>query len=523
MVETVPAKGSVLGRLVPARYVLAVLGCIAMAIIYGLKVNLSVAMVAMLNHTALAHQSSDHAVSKSSNHSSMEPAAENCAAGGAEEAPEDGPFTWSEPLQGAILSCYFWGYFVSQLPGARVAELFSAKYVMLFSVAINVICTLLTPIAAELHYGAMILMRIGEGIGGGVTFPAMHVMLSNWAPPSERSVMSAIVYSGTSLGTVISMLMAGVLAGTLGWESVFYVMGGLASIWMFLWAWLIQDTPAKQSLISEEERNMIVTALQSGGSEAVADPHGGGAKPKGPIPWGKIFTSGPFLAILIAHTMNNWGWYMLLIELPFYMKQVLQFNIKENAVVTAVPFLTMWFFSMILSKSLDTLRARGKITTTFARKTATFIASFTPMCCLLALCFIGCQRKLAVALMGIGITSIGGMFCGFLANHIDIAPNYAGTLMAITNTAATLPGITVPIFVGQITHGNQTISAWRVIFFVTIALYIIEMFAYLFLGSGEEQPWNKPEQSGNRAVVENGEGAEATPLNIRDGKKMYND
>lgn len=40
--------------LLPARYILAVLGSIGMAIIYGLKVNLSVAMVAMLNHTALA-------------------------------------------------------------------------------------------------------------------------------------------------------------------------------------------------------------------------------------------------------------------------------------------------------------------------------------------------------------------------------------------------------------------------------------------------------------------------------------
>lgn len=35
----------------PARYILAILGSIAMAIVYGLKVNLSVAMVAMLNHT----------------------------------------------------------------------------------------------------------------------------------------------------------------------------------------------------------------------------------------------------------------------------------------------------------------------------------------------------------------------------------------------------------------------------------------------------------------------------------------
>lgn len=45
-----------LSALIPARYVLSVLGSIAMAIIYGLKVNLSVAMVAMVNHTALALQ-----------------------------------------------------------------------------------------------------------------------------------------------------------------------------------------------------------------------------------------------------------------------------------------------------------------------------------------------------------------------------------------------------------------------------------------------------------------------------------
>lgn len=373
---------------------------------------------------------------------------------------QEGPFIWSEPIQGAILSCYFWGYFVSQLPAARVAELFSAKYVMFFAIAINVVCTLLSPIAAEWHYVVLILMRVGEGIGGGVTFPAMHVLLSNWAPPNERSVMSAITYAGTALGTVLSMFTAGLLANAFGWESIFYVMGGVCALWLFLWVWLIADTPAQQPLMSQEERDFIHSELNKGGSGAVADPHGGGSA-KGPVPWKKIFTSGPFLAILIAHTCSNWGWYMLLIELPFYMKQVLQFQIKENAVATSLPFLTLWFFSMFLSKLLDFLRGKGMITTTTARKIATFIASFVPLCCLLALCYIGCQRTLAVFLMGIGITSIGGMFCGFLSNHIDIAPNYAGTLVAITNTVATIPGITVPIFVGYITHGN--VSPFKVI------------------------------------------------------------
>jgi ACS family sodium-dependent inorganic phosphate cotransporter len=216
-------------------------------------------------------------------------------------------------------------------------------------------------------------------------------------------------------------------------------------------------------------------------------------KQKKVVPWKKVLTSLPFLAILVAHTCNNWGWYMVLIELPFYMKQVLRFKISENAVLTAIPFFSMWLFSIILSKTLDALRAKGIINTTGARKIATLIASVIPGIILVALCYIGCIRWLAVLLMTIAITSVGGMFAGFLGNHIDIAPNFAGTLMALTNTAATIPGIVVPIFVGWLTHGNQTIEAWRVIFFVTVALYIIEIIMYTIFGSGEEQSWNKIE------------------------------
>lgn len=189
------------------------------------------------------------------------------------------------------------------------------------------------------------------------------------------------------------MLSAGILAGNFGWESVFYVMGGVSSLWILLWVVLIQDTPNKQPLISQEERDLINSSLGTSKPENEEKP---------PVPWRRVFTSLPFLAILVAHTCSNWGWYMLLIELPFYMKQVLKFNIKENAVVTAVPFLTMWFFSMALSKTLDKLRANGKISTTVARKIATLFASVVPMVCLFILCYIGCQRKLAVALMGIG-------------------------------------------------------------------------------------------------------------------------
>jgi ACS family sodium-dependent inorganic phosphate cotransporter len=57
-------------------------------------------------------------------------------------------------------------------------------------------------------------MRVLQGIGGGVTFPACHVLLAEWAPPTERSVMSSIVYAGTSLGTVVSIIKGQILSQT---------------------------------------------------------------------------------------------------------------------------------------------------------------------------------------------------------------------------------------------------------------------------------------------------------------------
>lgn len=291
---------------------------------------------------------------------------------------------------------------------------------MFGAVSINIVCTLLTPAAAYVSVWAVVVLRVLEGLGAGVTFPAEHTMISNWAPPTERSTISSIIYAGTALGTVISMLMAGILAELYGWSSIFYVMGGLACIWIFLWIFLIQDTPMKQPLMDQAERDFIVSSLNTGGG------HGGHVKKV--IPWKAILTSGPFLGILIAHTCSNWGWYMLLIELPIYMKGVLKFEIAQNAVYTATPFLTLWFFSIFISKTLDTLRSKDIISTTSARKIATLIASFVPLCCLTALCYIGCNKMAAVFIAGIAVTSIGAMFSGFLSNHIDLAPNFAGRL-----------------------------------------------------------------------------------------------
>ena len=50
---------------------------------------------------------------------------------------------------------------------------------------------------------------------------------------------------------------------------------------------------------------------------------------KPPVPWKSVWTSAPVWAIIVAHTCSNWGWYMLLVKLPTYMRYILKFDIKS--------------------------------------------------------------------------------------------------------------------------------------------------------------------------------------------------
>lgn len=55
---------------------------------------------------------------------------------------------------------------VSLLPGGRMAELWSAKWVMNGSILLNLVASLLTPVTAQIHYSFFIVMRFVQGVGG---------------------------------------------------------------------------------------------------------------------------------------------------------------------------------------------------------------------------------------------------------------------------------------------------------------------------------------------------------------------
>ena len=87
------------------------------------------------------------------------------------------------------------------------------------------------------------------------------------------------------------------------------------------------------------------------------------------------------------------------------------------------------------------------------QRTRFLITGCVPPCIfLLIIAYIGCYRTVAVVLLILSMTFTGTSFVGFLCNHNDLAPNYAGILMGITNTPGTLPAFIFPAVVSLFTH-----------------------------------------------------------------------
>jgi MFS family permease len=185
---------------------------------------------------------------------------------------------------------------------------------------INSLFTILIPVmASSAGEGGVIACRVIQGLNQGFLFPSIHMLLGKWTPLPERSQVASFVYTGGPLGTVISLPVTGVIANSsIGWPTAFYLYGGLGIGWSVLWALLGADSPTKHGRISEEERQYI-----EGGNTS------GEEKKELPTPWLSIVTSMPFIAILVTHCGQNWGFWTLLTEIPSYMSDIMKYDIKD--------------------------------------------------------------------------------------------------------------------------------------------------------------------------------------------------
>ncbi|XP_015917008.1 putative inorganic phosphate cotransporter isoform X2 [Parasteatoda tepidariorum] len=455
----------------PRRYVLVILGFIGMFNVYAMRVNLSVAMVAMVNQTT-DKNSSIHQITECPNLLPNEPQNKTIFKGD--------QYNWDTTAQGHILGSFFYGYIATQLPGGILSEKFGAKWLFGGGVLVTAVLSLLTPVAASWGTAAFIVVRVLEGLGEGVTFPAINFAISTWAPKIERSRLSTLIFTGNQFGNVVSMSISGVLCSTDflgGWPSCFYVFGAIGCVWFLFWGGLIYETPASHPSISKEELFFIEQNKDEKPKEKAA------------IPWKSIFTSVPMWALVFAHIGHNFGFLILLTEMPTYLSSILHFDLKSNGVLSALPYIAQALTAWVASYIADKLRKSNKLSITTIRKVFNSIGLFGPAICLIGITVSGCRPELIVVLLTFAMAFNGCVYSGFNVTHVDMCPEYAGTTFAITMAISNFSGIIGPAIVGYFTSNGQTIANWSDVFYTAAGVYTVCGAIFAGFGSAELQSW----------------------------------
>lgn len=391
-------------------------------------------------------------------------------------------YGWSKGTQGIILSCFYFGYILTQLLGGYLADRFGGKIVLAVGVLWWSLFTILTPLAASFGIVALIVARILMGMGEGVTFPSVYSLYSKWVPIRERARSMALSSSGIPIGQVAALVVAPFIAITLGWEWIFYIFGAVGVVWYFFWHRLVARDPDSSPRLTDAEREEIATGIETPETSAAADPGTATAtlQTEQAVSIMTFARHMPVWAIIVAHFCNNWSLYVLLSWLPTFVNKGLGIDFAHSGWVSMIPHLVSFVFLNIAGQVADRMVQNGMDITRVRKICQTIgfggIAG--------ALFIVGEVQSgwLAITVMCIG-NAIGAFVTGgFAVNHMDIAPRHAGKLMGITNTFGTIPGIVGVAVSGFIL---ETTGSWALLFQVAGFVTLFGLVFYLLFASGE--------------------------------------
>ncbi|CAB0031195.1 unnamed protein product [Trichogramma brassicae] len=375
-------------------------------------------------------------------------------------------FDWDSSVNFRILSSFFWGYAITQVPGAYLANFMHSPHRCLaLGLVLSSFCTVLVH-ALAVNYGwkSVVALRFFTGLGQGVVFPCVQMLLSKWAPPGERARLGtrsgtgSVVLNSTQFGSVVTMALSGLLSkSVLGWPSIFYFFGACGLVWSLCYFYLGDDSPAVSPRISAAaEREYIETSLG------------------GPV----------YDAVTVICDLDRSSRTGSIKSYPSHSYETLHGSIRKyrgGAYSRRCPS---------AGSATGALR-RGFCSTELARKLANSVGMMSPALGMTCLSLLQTQNRyvlVSVLVLSIGLTA--ATTCGFLINYMDLTPQFAGAIMSVSNVTGTLMGIASPLACGYIITDLKNAHQWHLVFYLTAGIYAASNLFFVIFGKATIQPWN---------------------------------
>ncbi|MCM3206242.1 MFS transporter [Paenibacillus illinoisensis] len=338
--------------------------------------------------------------------------------------------------QGIILSSFFLGYAIMQIPGGALADRFGYRKVILVSLFSWSIFTILTGSAWSLL--SLIFVRFLFGIGEGSFFPSGSKAIATNFPVNQRSGAMSIMLASAAIMGVVTPILTGHALVTIGWRNLFYIIGAAGILITALMFFLLKE-PAKSALTSTASGQQPRTSLKD--------------VLKTPMIWNLFISYFSIYAV-------NWG---LQSWMPTYMVNVRGLDMTEMGLLAAIPAVVSIFTMLLSGYVLDRIPA-GK---------DRIIASVFGVLVAFFLYLMGSSGSIAtfITYMTIVTAMAGFISTLIISKSLKTMPeSVVATANGFINTGAQLAGFLTPMLIGFLVEASGGSYATAFIMLIAFAL-----------------------------------------------------
>ena len=229
---------------------------------------------------------------------------------------------------GWILSAFFAGYALCQIPGGLLADKLGPRKVILIALGWWTIFTVLTGVVTGLT--VLLVTRFLFGVGEGLFPASVWKVIGQWFTKKNRATANALILSSVAIGPAVTPILLAPVLQHYGWRTAFYVLGGIGLLAFALAYRFIHDSVrtypgAAAAEVAQFERDEAAELARSDASSAPGsfrDLLGQRSV------WALFFTA-------LAGNITMYGW---LNWLPSYLMKVKGLDLKGMALAASLPF-----------------------------------------------------------------------------------------------------------------------------------------------------------------------------------------
>ena len=147
----------------------------------------------------------------------------------------------SKTAMGLVMSAFFFGYTIFQIPGGILVDKYGPRKVMTIAITVWSVFTGVTGYVSNLV--SMLLTRVVFGLGEGPYPAASMKSIALWFEPSKRATATSVILSSNSLGPALAPLLAVAIMAHWGWRAAFYSLVIPGIVLSILIARYVSDNP----------------------------------------------------------------------------------------------------------------------------------------------------------------------------------------------------------------------------------------------------------------------------------------